>query len=404
MKKVVCILCVLAVLSTLVFAFAGCSQNREEILKIYLPGEYIDEDIFDEFSAWYLEKTGKTIKVEAETFEQVENIQNALEEGKTDYDLVCPSDYMVEYLISKNLVQKVNKEIINVEADGLFKDEYIEVARAYDPTLEYAVPYMYGTLGILYDYTKTGKHLNSWTNLFEEFEGKRSLKDSVRDSYVAACLYNKRDYLNTLSGAEKKAAVQAVFEDFTQETLDAAKAILTSVKGATKSDKWDVDNVKFEMAQGQADAPYVALMWSCDAGYVMGEYEIEGQEDPIDGNKNLWYIIPDEGGNVYMDNFCIGKYAANVEAANYFLAFLCTKDIAIKNSEYAGSISPVAAAYDSLKEDYESDDEFFDGTEDGWKEMYLDMMFPSQETLNRCGIMKDAKDRQNALNLMWVTI
>ena len=196
---------------------------------------------------------------------------------------------------------------------------------------------------------------------------------------------------------KKKNSLQEVFEDFSDSTIAAAKATLSA---ALSGSIWDVDNVKFDMAQDNSDAQ-VALMWSCDAGYVMNTYEDDNGVEH-DGNKNLWYVIPKEGGNIYMDNFCIGKYAVNVEAANYFMAFLCQKDIAVKNSEYAGAISPVAAAYDELYDYYMTDEDgMFDGTTDGWKDMFIETMFPSASTLARCGVMKDTKDRKNALNAMW---
>ena len=393
MKKVISILCVIVMVLGLVAAFAGC-EKRENVLKLYVPGQYIDEDIFEEFEAWYQEQTGLTVKVKVTEFEEVEDIQRNIEGAKADYDLVCPSDYMVEYLISKELVQKVDKSIIDVSADGLVKSQYIDVLKEYDPTMEYAVPYMYGTLGILYDYSKTNTHVTSWDEYFSNtYNEKRSIKQSIRDAYAAACIYN-----NSKKAADAQLSIQAVFEDFSDATINAAKNTLSE---ARKGSIWDVDNVKFDMAQDKSEA-YVALMWSCDAGYVMNTYEDDAGNEH-EGNKNLWYVVPTEGGNVYMDNFCIGKYAVNTQAANYFLKFLCTKEIAVKNSEYAGAISPIAAAYDELYDSYSSDEEMFAGTTAGWKEMYLETMFPSQATLNRCGVMKDIKTNteKNALNAMW---
>ena len=145
------------------------------------------------------------------------------------------------------------------------------------------------------------------------------------------------------------------------------------------------------------------LNWSCDAGYVMADYEDDDGKE-AQGNKNLWYRVPKEGGNVYMDTFMIPKYAGNASAAQLFLQFFCTVDVAVANSYYAGAISPVAEAYDALYEEYSTDDEFFEGTEEGWKEMYLDMMFPSEETLLRCGVMKSYKKNSSKINLMFADI
>ena len=409
MKKIISILCVVVILVGLVAAFAGC-EKREEVLKLYVPGQYIDEDIFEEFEAWYKEQTGLKVKVKVEEFEEVEDIQLAVEGSKADYDLICPSDYMVEYLIANELVQKVDKEIIDVTAEGLFKAEYLNTAKEYDPTLEYSVPYMYGTLGLVYDYSKTNAKITSWEALFgDTYSGTntRSVKDSIRDAYAAACLYNARATLTGLTGDAQKTAVQAVFEDLSDETIAAAKTTIQNVK--SNGGIWDVDNVKFDMAQNNT-AVKVALMWSCDAGYVMNEYE-DDDGNVHAGNRNLWYVVPDEGGNIYMDNFCIGKYAVNTQAANYFLKFLCTKDIAVKNSEYAGAVSPVAEAYDELYDYYMNDEDeiFVDEAYSAeymeeWKAMYIETMFPSAATLNRCGVMKDLGDRKNALNNMWSKI
>lgn len=404
MKKIISILLAVAVSVGAMSALAACKpSNRDEILKIYMPGNYIDEDIFEEFSAWYEEQTGKKVTVDLKPFEAVEDVQLAVEGSKADYDLLCPSDYMVEYLIKNNLVQKLDKNIIDITANGLFKSEYIDTTKEFDPTLEYSVPYMYGTLGLVYDYSKTGKHITSWSSFFgEEFTGKGqlSLKQSIRDAYAAACIYNAN--VTDKTGAAQKSAIQAVFEDTSADTIAAAKNALLNVK---KNAVWDVDNVKFEMAQNAAGCNVaVALMWSCDAGYVMNDYEDDDGNEHA-GNRNLWYVVPEEGGNVYIDAFVISKYAKNVQAANYFLKFLCTKDIAIANSEWAGAISPVAAAYDELYDYYiEDEDGMFDDTPEGWKEMFIETMFPSTETLNRCGVMKDFGDGKNAVVDMWASI
>ena len=165
---------------------------------------------------------------------------------------------------------------------------------------------------------------------------------------------------------------------------------------------WDVDQIKFDMAAGRGNVK-VALMWSCDAGYVMNDYEDDdGNEQK--GNRNLWYVVPKEGGNVYIDAFVISKYAKNVDAAQEFLAFLCRKDIAIANSEYAGCISPVKAAYDELYETYTTDEEMFEGTDEEWRAMFIETMFPSADTLNRCGVMKDLGEGKTAVNKMWANL
>jgi len=404
MKRIIGLLLIVALIGALVVSLIACSsEDRSKILKIYMPADYIDEDLMGEFESWYEEETGKKVTVQIDTFEAVEDIQRVVEQGKADYDLLCPSDYMVEYLLkdNKKLLKKVDKEIIDIEAEGLFKEQYLTTSREFDPTLEYAVPYMYGTLGLVYDIRKTGRQIDSWTDLFGSHDYKISIKNSMRDAYAAACLYSKRASLTKegLSGAAKREAVQEVFEDTSDSMIKAAKEALTSV-----TCKWDIDDVKFDMASNKSDVA-VALMWSCDAGYVMNDY-LDANDVQQPGNRNLWYVVPKEGGNVYIDCFVISKYAKNTQAANYFLKFLCQKDTAIANSEFAGAISPVAAAYDDLYDRYtnEDGDILKNVPSPEWKAMFIETMFPSIETLNRCGVMKDFGSRQSIIVRTWGTI
>ena len=370
-------------------ALTGCTKRSEQ-LKLYSQGEYMDEAIFEEFEDWYKQETGKTVKVSMTDFLSNEDMYTMISVDHADYDLICPSDYMVEKMIKDGLVQKVDKTRIDIEQEGLFMPEYVEATRAFDTNLEYSVPYMFGTFGIMYNYETVGRHVTSWADLFEDTQHKTSLKASPRDTYHAASLYVARDDLRGLSGQAQKDAVQAVFDNARAENVTATEKAVNDWKKNAKKAVWDDENGKFDMSVGELDA---GLYWSCDAGYVMSDYENDsGSITP--GNKKLWYVIPEEGGNVYLDSFVINKYAVNTEAANYFLQFLCTKAAAIANSLYCGAISPVKSAYTQLKSDYEamdlaSEDSVFKGTSAEWKQMYIDMLFPPASVLNRCGQMHD---------------
>lgn len=400
MKKFIAVLLVLVTAMPFVF-LTGCG-NRAEQLKMYVPGEYIDEGIFTEFESWYAEKTGKQVKVVTPTtFDAVEEILTVVERDHADYDLLLPSDYAVEQLIAKDLLLKVDKD--RVDVGSVIKPEYVERAKISDPTLEYSVPYMYGTFGIMYDYAKTKKHIDSWSAIYtdEYKEGKSANKDSLREAITSAAIWNNRESL--MMGAYDNDKLQAIYHDFSEESINAAIATLASAKS---NFLWGGESLKFDMASGKTDVE-VALMWSCDAGYVMNDYE---DDDGVEhtGNRNMWYVVPKEGGNIYLDCFVISKYAKNVEAANYFLEFLCTKKIALRNSEYAGAISPVTAAYDELKAEYEADETLGTGAAAGeeaaWKAMYLDMMFPSAETLDRCGTMRDFGSRDADISVKWANV
>lgn len=394
MKKFVTLLLAF-VMTVPMWSLAACSNdNRAEQLKMYVPGEYIDSEIFDAFEDWYKEQTGKTVKVVTpSTFDAVEEIMTAVEKDHADYDLLLPSDYAVEQLIKKDLLVKIDAERVNV--NQVFRPEYVERAKISDPTLEYSVPYMYGTFGLMYDYSKTGKHIDSWDALYGgEYAGKSANKDSLREAVTSAAIWNNASELTKDNPYDNK-KIQSLY-DRLPDTYTAAIATLNSTK---KNYLWGGESMKFDMASGNTKVQ-VALMWSCDAGYIMNDYEDDNGNEH-QGNRNLWYVVPKEGGNIYLDNFVISKYGKNQEAAQYFLEFICRKEIAIKNSEYAGAISPVKAAYDQLYAEYYADESIGEGAAEGWREMYLDMLFPSKETLARCGTMRDFGDKDGTISEAW---
>ena len=391
------------------FMFTGCA-NRDEQLKMYVPGEYIDDAVLRDFETWYEKETGKKVPVGSpSTFDTVEEILTAVERDHADYDLLLPSDYAVEQLIKKDLLLKIDRERLKIEE--LLHPEYVKLAKVSDTNLEYSVPYMYGTFGIMYDYSKTGKHVDSWEAIYANTDSaiKPANKDSLREAITSAMIWNERDTLSEMSNGfdfgnmtetqldAYKAKIQSIYIDFKPETIQKACETLNS------TGYYGGEDLKYNMAAGTSDYN-VALMWSCDAGYVMNDYEDEDGE-PQTGNRDMWFVVPKEGGNIYLDTFVISKYAKNVEAAQYFLEFICQKEIALRSSDYAGAISPIKAAYDELYEDY-NDDENYSAKEiqSGWKAMYMEMLFPSDITIKRCGTMRDFGDRDGDISAKWSNV
>lgn len=404
MKKVIS-LSLAAVVACSAFAFVGCGGDRANQLKLFIPGEYLDYDLLDEFETWYQEQTGNTVEVVTpNTFDVVEDIINRVK-NKADFDLLCPSDYAVEQLMRMDLLQKVDKDIIDVEP--LLMEQYADIAKIIDPQLEYSVPYMYGTFGLMYDYSKTQKHIDSWSALFtDEFAGKSSNKSSLREAMTSAAIWANRDELSTLSngftdyGDAYKTKLQSIYEDTSSAAISACVSTLESMKNFATV--WGEESLKFDMASGKTNVQ-VALMWSCDAGYVMNDYE---DDDGVQhtGQRNMWYTVPKEGGNLYIDSFVISKYAENVEAANYFLKFLCLKETALANSEYAGAVSPIRSAYTELYDQYTNDPSYAEESGQEWRDMYIDMLFPSDATLARCGVMRDYKGANDAFVNAWAEV
>ncbi|MDR2202543.1 MAG: extracellular solute-binding protein [Clostridiales bacterium] len=409
------------------FAPLSACAPRENTLRVYNWGEYMDDTVVDKFEDWYKAEYGKKIKVVYKTFEGNEDLHTAVATKKQDWDLICPSDYMMERMIKEDLAQKIDKSVVYGDADprefmvdGLYDNLTLFDAKNGYATDDYVVPYIWGTFGIMYDTTAgiDPGDVKSWSAIFEgKYSGKIYMKDQERDSYTAALLYARRAALSEATngftdyGTEDEPntayqnALKEIFTDCTVEKIAEAKAALQAQ--APHVYKYESDNGKIAMAEGIDDGK-LGLYWSCDAGFAMNDFEVETSNNscakprPVAGNKNLWYTVPQEGSNVWVDGWIIPKYAKNVAGANLFLKFLLGDEISILNSEYAGAPGANRAAMAELKASLEEDgDGYFEGKSAEFKAMYLDMMFPSHETLQRCAVMGDFGDLADEVSLMW---
>lgn len=407
MKKLLSFLLVMVLCAMPLSLMGGCSGK--ETLSILSQGEYMDKNIFKEFEAYYLAETGKTIQVEIDDAQHNEDMLTRIEVKKQKYDLICPSDYMIENMMSKNLLLPTKT---NIDFDATFRPEFLAISKIIDKDMQYMVPYMFGTLGIMYNTKSITTPINSWDAIYTDKlikQGKTvSTKKSNRDSYIASQIYGLRDTLSAVSNnfedndtPEYKAHIQEIFENTSDDRFNLGKSTLQTQKDAKVY--YDDDDLKYDMAINKQDA---GMFWSCDAGYVMNDY-VDDSDNVLPGNKNLWYEIPKEGGNVYVDGFVIPKYAKNQDAANMFLEFLCRKENAIANSVYIGAVSTVTAAYDEMKAEKEAEvikDKDGNEVSAEWKAMYMDMLFPSEETLNRCGTMRYYGDKESKIIQMVIDI
>ena len=387
-------------------AFVACSP-RNEVLKIYNWGDYIDESLIGEFEDWYAAKTGKNITVQYDTFDTNEDMLMRIEVLKSDYDLVCPSDYMAERMIKSGLAQKVNRDIIDITQDGFLVDGLSEMVQPFDPKNEYFVPYCWGTLGIMYDTNKIeagSEDMKSWAAAWSKDYKKHILmKDSVRDAYSIAQIYINTDKLSELSDGFTDYNEQYRQELISYFTTTSDKMIRQArdslVKQKSMLFKYEVDDGKNDMLAGTTQA-YLGTFWSCDVGLIMQE----------DGGEHFYYEVPKEGSNVWLDGWIIPKYAGNKTAANYFLQFINLYDdeydFAMTNFDYMGTSMANKAVMDDAKIALiEDEDGFFEDKEDWFKDMYLEMMFPSEEVLARCGVMRDfGKKWSTELDSMWIDV
>lgn len=290
--------------------FAGCGeksngQSEKRTLNVYNWGDYMDQSLIKDFE----KETG--IDVTYDTYDTNENMYSKIKSGSSEYDLVIPSDYMIEKMRKENLLEKIDfNNIPNYKYVG---DDYKHLS--YDPKDEYSVPYMWGTIGIVYNPEMVKKPVDSWNILWDkDYKGQIIMFDSVRDSMAIAL--KKLGYsMNSTDPSQISAAGKALEE---QKPLVQA---------------YMVDEVKDAMIGGNAA---LAPVWSGDAQYIINE------------NPNLKYVVPKEGTNKWFDGLCIPKGAKHKKEAEEFINFLCKPENALKNVEYIGYQTPIPEAFKML--------------------------------------------------------
>ncbi len=304
MKKSLCYSLVL--LTVLSFVLTGCKgsgggENGEVI--VYNWGEYIDPETITLFE----EETG--IKVVYDEFETNEVMYPKVEAGATAYDVICPSDYMIQKMIDNDLLAEINFDNIpNVKNIG---QQYFDQSKEFDPENKYSVPYCFGTVGILYNKTMVEEPIDSWTVLWDEkYADNILMQDSVRDAFMVALKLNGYS-MNTLD----------------KEELETAKNSLIEQKPLVQA--YVIDQVRDKMI---GDEAAIGVIYSGEAIYTQRE------------NENLEYVIPKEGTNVWIDSWVIPKNAPNKDNAEAFINFMCREDIALMNFEYITYSTPNTAA------------------------------------------------------------
>lgn len=312
MKKLIKLLCCVF---TLPLLFTGCgnaSSYENGEVYVYNWGEYIDPETISMFE----EETG--IKVIYDEFETNEIMLPKVEAGASVYDVVCPSDYMINKMIDHNLLSEINWNNIPNARNNIGKQFY-DMSTEFDPENQYCVPYCWGTVGILYNKTMVDEPVDSWSILWnEKYADSILMQDSVRDAFMVALKLNGYS-MNTLNREELETAKEALIE---QKPLVQAYVI---------------DQVRDKMIGGEAA---LGVIYSGEAIYTQRE------------NPDLEYVIPKEGTNVWIDGWVIPKNAANKENAEKFINFMCRDDIALMNFNYITYSTPNTAAQ-ALIEDEE---------------------------------------------------
>ncbi len=302
----------LAVLLLLVTMFPAAGV-AEEVVNVFNWEDYIDESVLELFTA----ETG--IKVNYMNFTTVEDMIVQVEANPGAFDLCFPSDYIIERMIKKDMLAEIDFANVPNASQTI---PYLQNP-AYDPDNKYSVPYLWGTVGILYNTTMVDEAITSWQSMWDtKYANNVFMLDSIRDSMGVTLKY--------LGYSMNTQDIPAIM---------AAKQKLIEQKQAGVVKAYQVDETKDKMVAGEAA---LALMWSGDAQYA------------IDLNPELAYVVPEEGSNVWVDGMVIPKDAKNKANAEKLIDFLCRPKIAQMNCEYVRYASPNAGAIELMGEVYTS--------------------------------------------------
>ncbi len=382
------------ILAALSAVLLSCGGNREQILKVYNWSDYIDESVLPEFEAWYKAQTGEDIKVVYQTFDVNETMLSKIEKGHEDYDVVCPSDYIIERMLNEGLLLPLDFASIPDEINYIDANTapYIrQVFREINPNIDanlYSVAYMWGTSGIIYNTEKvTPEEAGTWDIIRNpKFAGQILIKDAPRDVYGPVLIYLKQEELK--SG---KVTLQELMSDSSDASLAAVEAYLKQVKDGVLG--WEADFGKDQMTKGRG---VVSLNWSGDAVWAI--------EEAAEVGVSLDYIVPEEGSNVWFDGWVIPKYAKNIKAASYFIDFMCRPDIAIRNMDGTGYVSAngaIEVLESQIDDEYDPIDlSYFFGPEAS-AVCVNPVLYPDKSVIDRCALEHDWGKDTDKLLAMW---
>ena len=340
-----------AIMAVVVIAGGIFYSTKEDLsgtnqVIVYNWGEYLDPEVITLFE----KETG--INVVYEEFETNESMYPKVQSGAIAYDVVCPSDYMIQRMIENDLLAELNFDNIpNVKNIG---QEYFKQSRQFDSENKYSVPYCWGTVGILYNKTMVDEPIDSWSVLWDEkYIDNILMQDSVRDAFAVALKY-KGHSLNSTDLDE----------------LEEAKELLIEQKPLVQA--YVIDQVRDKMIGNEAA---IGVIYSGEAIYTQLE------------NPNLEYVIPKEGSNVWIDSWVIPKNAKHKENAEAFINFLCRPDIAKMNFDYITYSTPNTAARELIEDPAIRNSK---------------IAFPDASELERCETFQFLGDKNDAIyNKLW---
>ncbi len=350
-KKITAFLLAGCMISTIL---SGCGSARGtteavpktgETLTVFNYSEYLDPEMLELFTA----ETGIEVKYEEAT--TAEELYTKYKSGGISYDLVCTADYMVKRLIDEGEAAPV--DFSSMKNSSNINSKFWDFNKAIDPEGTYALPYFWGTIGILYDTTKVKGDIDSWDVLFNgDYAGEIIMQDSMRDTFMITLKYLGHS-LNTTDESEIREAA-----DLLKKQKPDVEAYL-------------VDEARDEVVAGNAA---MAVVYSGEA--FLGHLY----------NPDLKYVVPKEGSNVWIDSWIMTKNCANKEAAQKFMDFLCRPDVAKANFEFIYYSTPNDAVINDLDDELKNDP----------------AIIPSDESVANCEVCTQVDDTTTELyNELW---
>lgn len=322
----------------------GCGDKRPTI-NVYNWGDYIDKDVIRDFEKEH------NIKVNYSMFATNEDLYVKLKQGGSSYDVIFPSDYMIERMIREDMLLKLDKN--NIPNINNIDEKFFNLD--FDLSNKYSVPYMWGTVGIIYNKTMVDDVVDSWDILWnEKYKKQIIMLNSQRDTLAVALL--KLGYsMNTRDIDQLEKAKQELIKQ---------KPLVYAYQG---------DEVKDAMIGGDAA---LAVVWSGDAVAMIRD------------NPDLAYAIPKEGTNLWFDSMVIPSTAKNKEGAEAFINFMCRPDIAARNTDYIGYSTPIPKAIEMLPDDIKNSK----------------VAYPSDGEIKNTEIFKDPMDIIQEYDRIWTEI
>lgn len=326
-RTIACITMIVMVIAMLPL-MSGCRSGVNGEVYVYSYGDYFDPMLAEDFEA----ETG--IRVILDSYDTAEEMYTVLENNATTYDCICTSDYMIQRMITNDMLAPL--DMSNIPLVENIGDVYMEKSEEFDPGNKYSVPYQAGIAGILYNKKMTeGDDIDSWDDMWnEKYKDQMVMPDSVRDAFMIGL--KKLGYSeNSTSEDEIKAAADEL------------------IKQKPLVYKYANDSARDLLANGSAA---LGVVWN-------GEYIYTK-----DLNEDVEFVIPKEGSEFFIDSWVVPKKAVNKENAEKWINFLCKAEVAAQNFDYLYYTTPNEAAYDLIDEKY----------------LKNKAVFPDEETIARC--------------------